>query len=112
MSFSNFLTFEWLSFHLKSDLDILPQILQNRHNFDIISLVLHDSIDTNMVYLRPLSMNTGDFLSRLKENGVLAGASYGSIRLVTHYGINSEDIDEVIESILHSVKDWIITLIT
>lgn len=66
--------------------------------------VLHDSIETNMVYLRPLSMNTGDFLSRLKENGVLAGASYGSVRLVTHYGINSEDIDEVIESISHSVK--------
>ena len=66
--------------------------------------VLNKSVDTNMVYLRPRNIETGLFVSRLKEKGVLVGSMYGSVRMVTHYGINSEDIDATIEAIEHTLK--------
>mgnify|MGYP001205567623 FL=1 len=66
--------------------------------------VLNKSVDTNMVYLRPRNIETGLFVSRLKEKGVLVGSMYGSVRMVTHYGINSEDIDATVEAIEHTLK--------
>ena len=66
--------------------------------------VLNKSVDTNMVYLRPRNIEPGLYVRRLKEKGVLVGSMYGSVRMVTHYGINSEDIDATVEAIEHTLK--------
>ena len=46
-------------------------------------------------------MDSDDFASRLRKNGVLINGSVKSksLRMVTHYGIISEDIDYTIEQV-------------
>jgi threonine aldolase len=59
------------------------------------------NVQTNMVTfdLDP-SIDCGDFLLRLKENGVLTSAqSKNKIRLVTHRGIEKEHVDTTINAI-------------
>jgi threonine aldolase len=64
----------------------------------IPSLVINpEMIQTNIVIF---DMKTGpipEFISALKAKGVLASHTGGrGVRMVTHYGITSEDIDEVL----------------
>lgn len=57
---------------------------------------------TNMVFpslKKELSISGADFVTRLKKKGVLAGAVGGNrMRMVTHYGIEDEDIDFAFEA--------------
>ena len=52
-------------------------------------------------------INLNEFESELKKEGIIFNSSYGSIRMVTHYGITSKDIDKVIEIITKVVKNLI-----
>ena len=58
-----------------------------------------DPVETNMVYLSPLGMSAEEFVAALRERGVLCGGAYGRVRMVTHYGINAEDVDEALDVI-------------
>ena len=55
---------------------------------------------TNMVYFR-IDDSVDQFLGALRERGVLGGGpeAPGTIRMVTHYGINREDIEEALSII-------------
>ena len=53
------------------------------------------------------NINLNEFESELKKEGIIFNSSYGSIRMVTHYGITSKDIDKVIEIITKVVKNLI-----
>ena len=44
-------------------------------------------------------------LTELKREGIIFNSYNGSIRMVTHYGIASKDIDKVIEIIIKVVKN-------
>ena len=58
-----------------------------------------DPVETNMVYLSPQTMSAEEFVAALRERGVLCGGGYGRVRLVTHYGVNAEDVDEALDVI-------------
>jgi Cys-tRNA synthase (O-phospho-L-seryl-tRNA:Cys-tRNA synthase) len=46
-----------------------------------------------------LDCSPSDFRVKLKEKGIITSGRWGTIvRLVTHYGIEKEDIDYVIET--------------
>ena len=57
------------------------------------------TVETNMVYLSPVAMTAEAFIAGLRERGVLCGGGYGRVRMVTHYGINAEDVDEALDII-------------
>ena len=60
-----------------------------------------ERIKTNIVRFDLKEMDSDDFASRLRKNGVLINGSVKSksLRMVTHYGIISEDIDYTIEQV-------------
>ncbi|MBA7556641.1 L-allo-threonine aldolase [subsurface metagenome] len=70
---------------------------------DIIGLKVDlDTVQTNMVYfdLQESGMNTAQFLPKLAKYNILgAPRPPTKVRLVTHYGINKEDIYTTIEVI-------------
>ena len=66
--------------------------------------LIYDDTPSNMVYMRPIGMSPADFIARLRERGVLCGGQEDWVRMVTHYGINAEDIDEALEAIASAVK--------
>lgn len=65
--------------------------------------VLTDPVETNMVYLKP-AIGSEAFIAGLRERGVRCGGAYGMVRMVTHYGVNAEDIDEALEAIEATMK--------
>ena len=59
-----------------------------------------ERIETNIVIFEWQGGPHADFMSRLSKAGVLASSSGApKVRMVTHYGINAEDIDEALEAI-------------
>lgn len=62
--------------------------------------------DTNFVVFKPhLDMNAQEYVKKLAEKGVLAGPRLnGTVRMVFHENVGSEDVEEVFERIF-SVKD-------
>ena len=66
-----------------------------------------DKIHTNIVVFNvaPLKMDSATFISRLEEYGVKS-SSYGPtiVRMVTHRGIEEEDVEYALEAISHVVK--------
>lgn len=66
------------------------------------------TIQTNMVYfdLRESNMDTFQFLPKLAEYNILGSPRPPTkVRLVTHYGINEEDIYTTIKTIKEIVRD-------
>ena len=62
-------------------------------------------VKTNILRFELTSkVNLHEFESELKKEGIIFNSSYSSIRMVTHYGINSKDIKSVIEKISKVVK--------
>ena len=45
------------------------------------------------------------FESELKKEGIIFNSLYGSVRMVTHYGIVSKDIDKVIDITTKVIKN-------
>ncbi len=63
-----------------------------------------DNISTNIVYFELESGNVQKFLNLLHDRGILAQHPYGSkVRMVSHYGITRDDIDEALSVIAESV---------
>ncbi len=60
-----------------------------------------NNIKTNIVRFDLNKMDSDFFVSKLRENGVLVNGSMKTknLRMVTHYGIISEDIDYTIEQV-------------
>ena len=57
-----------------------------------------DNIHTNLVRFK-VPENTGfEVAEKLKDLGILINGSYTDLRMVPHYGINSKDIDNTIQS--------------
>ncbi len=54
-----------------------------------------DVVETNILYYSLEQMSPDVFVARLRERGVLVGAN----RMVTHYGISAQDIDDALEII-------------
>jgi len=55
-------------------------------------------VQTNILFFKVESMPAQDFAARLRERGVLSSGG-GRVRMVTHYGIEREDIDYALEAI-------------
>ncbi len=56
-----------------------------------------DALPTNLVFFK---ITTGDpslIMEEINRHGVKGGAAYGDWRFVTHYGIDSDDIDYALE---------------
>jgi len=65
--------------------------------------VVVEAVDTNMVYLEvPESvMSARIFVERIKQAGVLVNPPKGKrVRMVTHYGINPDDVKEAADCIV------------
>ena len=59
-----------------------------------------ERIETNIVIFEWEGGAHGAFMARLAEAGVLASSSGApKVRMVTHYGINAEDIDDALEAV-------------
>jgi threonine aldolase len=57
-----------------------------------------EAVQTNIVFFRLTEEPAPSFIQRLSERGILAGASGpGSVRMVTHHGIERDHIEEVIQ---------------
>ncbi|HWO72908.1 MAG TPA: low-specificity L-threonine aldolase [Dehalococcoidia bacterium] len=56
-------------------------------------------VQTNILFFKVESMPAQDFAARLRERGILSSGGGGRIRMVTHYGIEREDIDYALEAI-------------
>jgi threonine aldolase len=50
-------------------------------------------VQTNIVFLSPDGIDGLQFVSRLRERGVLTTGSARRVRMVTHHGIEREDVD-------------------
>jgi threonine aldolase len=62
-----------------------------------------DAIQTNIVIFEVTSGQAQELMAALKDRGVLSSYADGRrVRLVTHYGILDEDIDETL-SVLETV---------
>jgi threonine aldolase len=63
-------------------------------------------VQTNMVYLR-IDGDGNSFVAALRERGVLVNppGEPGTTRMVTHYGINREDIEEALSIIAQLAKE-------
>jgi len=56
-------------------------------------------VQTNILFFEVESMPAQDFAARLRERGVLSSGGGGRIRMVTHYGIEREDVDYALDAI-------------
>jgi threonine aldolase len=55
-------------------------------------------VRTNIVFFQPPG-DVAAFLRRLRERGILAGMAVGSVRMLTHYGIEPGDIEYALETV-------------
>ena len=59
-----------------------------------------ERIETNIVIFEWQGGPHADFMKKLAEAGVLASSSGApKVRMVTHYGVNAEDIEEALDAI-------------
>jgi threonine aldolase len=56
-----------------------------------------DKVETNMVFIRLRGLDVQDFCAHMARYGVICRGYGAGMRLVTHYGITSQDIDFVVE---------------
>ena len=57
-----------------------------------------DTVQTNMVFFCLDELLADKFSPFMAERNIIVGGGYSSIRAVTHYGINANDIELVVES--------------
>ena len=97
---------------LNNMVDRLEEDHVNAKNLAIgLSKIPEIIIDTEYVKTNILrfeivdNINLKEFEYELKKEGIIFNSSYGSVRMVTHYGIASKDIEKVIETITKVLKD-------
>ena len=56
-------------------------------------------VQTNILFFEPKGIDGAALLSALKERGILCSGSAQRVRLVTHYGIERENVEYVIEAV-------------
>ncbi len=56
-----------------------------------------ETVDTNMVFIRPPQSDTAVLLEALRKDGIVISARSPRIRLVTHRDVSAADIDVVID---------------
>jgi threonine aldolase len=56
-------------------------------------------VQTNMVFVGTVGLDGGELVARLRDRGVLSTGTPGRIRMVTHYGIEREDIEYALEAV-------------
>jgi len=56
-------------------------------------------VQTNIVFLKTNGINGEELVARLKERGVLSSGSPLRLRMVTHYGIEREDVELAIQAV-------------
>ena len=97
---------------LNNMVDRLEEDHVNAKNLAIgLSKIPEIIIDTEYVKTNILrfeiadNINLKEFESELKKEGIIFNSSYGSVRMVTHYGIVSKDINKVIDITTKVVKN-------
>ena len=66
---------------------------------EISKIVINpDNIHTNLVKFKVPENKGFEVSEKLKDIGILINGSYTELRMVSHYGIDSKDIDKTIES--------------
>jgi threonine aldolase len=56
-------------------------------------------VQTNILFWRHTGIETPALAARLRERGVLCSMVHGRLRMLTHHGIEREDIDSALETI-------------
>jgi len=56
-------------------------------------------VQTNIVFLKTNGINGEQLAARLKERGVLSSGSPQRLRMVTHYGIEAEDVEYAAQAV-------------
>ena len=88
---------------------MVPRLAEDHQNAKLLAKGLADilgisidpeRIETNIVIFEWQGGPHADFMAKLAEAGVLASSSGApKVRMVTHYGINAEDIEEALDAI-------------
>lgn len=60
-----------------------------------------ETVQTNMVFFRLAQPLAGKFGPFMAERGIVVGDGPSPVRAVTHYGIEAEDIDDVVRAAAH-----------
>jgi threonine aldolase len=58
----------------------------------------HESIDTNIVFFELEGIEVGEFRRRLADEGVLCSGIGSRVRMLTHFDVTADDIDEALRS--------------
>jgi threonine aldolase len=56
-------------------------------------------VQTNILFWKHSAIDSTALAGRLRESGVLCSMVHGRLRMLTHYGIEREDIDYALETI-------------
>jgi threonine aldolase len=56
-------------------------------------------VQTNILFFEPRGIDGAALLTGLRERGVLCSGSARRVRLVTHYGVEREDVDYTLEAV-------------
>jgi threonine aldolase len=56
-------------------------------------------VQTNILFFEPKGIDGAALLSGLRERGILCSGNAQRVRLVTHHGIEREDVEYVVEAV-------------
>jgi len=88
---------------LEDDHENAKKLAIGLSEMDIIE-VDADNIYTNLVRFKITNQKGFEFAEKLKEFGVHINGGESDLRMVTHYGIESSDIDKTIEAVSKAVN--------
>ena len=60
-------------------------------------------MDTNLVFFEVQYPNKNELMKKLEAEGIKGASPYARWRFVTHYGVDSKDIDYVLEVMANAV---------
>jgi threonine aldolase len=88
---------------LEDDHENAKKLAIGLSEMDIIEID-SDNIYTNLVRFKITNQKGFEFAEKLKELGVYINGGESDLRMVTHYGIESSDIDKTIEAVSKAVN--------
>lgn len=94
-------------------LDTMVDRLQDDHDnakflgeqLQNVSALEVEPVETNMVFIKMKNGKLGDLQSVLKSNGLLVSSMGERLRLVTHYGIERDDLKKAVDIISAALKE-------
>ena len=66
-------------------------------------LIDPDTVDTNLVFFEVDHPNKNELMKKLEAEGIKGASPYARWRFVTHYGVDSKDIDYVLEVMANAI---------